>query len=185
MHPIIETILRTFSERGSETYGIEAVTQQQHALQSALWAIRSGASNELVIAALLHDLGHILGREELPENCEENLDDHHENRVYQFLKEHFGSAVAEPVRLHVAAKRYLCTVDRSYEKKLSPTSWKSFLDQGGYMSPDEMTAFEKQPSFREALELRRWDDLAKDPDEELPPIEDFVPLLNRLLRTAA
>ena len=177
----IEQIVQTFSQRGTEKYGAEAVSQLQHALQSGTLAIEEQADNELVIAALLHDIGHILGSRELPHACDDNLDDRHETIGYTFLKRHFGDRVADPVRLHVAAKRYLCTIDPDYEKKLSPTSHKSFLDQGGVMSDDEKREFENEPHFEEALLVRRWDDIAKDPNKQTPEIDDFVPRLREAL----
>ena len=94
------------------------------------------------------------------------MDDKHEFVANAWLKEHFGPEVADPIRLHVAAKRYLCTRQSSYEDALSPTSRKSYHDQGGPMSPEEMTSFESEPHYREALELRRWDDLAKETEKE-------------------
>ena len=125
MSDVIERILHTFDLRGDLAYGTEAVTQRQHALQSATLAAAEQADSSLVAAALLHDIGHILDAAELPQGIETDLDDAHEERAYQWLLRHFGPAVADPVRLHVAAKRYLCTLDPGYAEKLSPTSFKA------------------------------------------------------------
>ncbi len=92
--------------------------------------------------------------------------------------------VAEPVRLHVAAKRYLCTVEPSYASTLSPTSLKSFHDQGGEMSDSEVQEFRALPHYHLALQLRRWDDKAKDPNLETQPIDGFVSYLASCLRTS-
>jgi predicted HD phosphohydrolase len=135
-----------------------------------------------VTAALLHDIGHILTDSDLPDSCAENLDDHHEVRAHGWLEKHFGLAVADPVRLHVAAKRYLCTIDKGYEAKLSPTSRKSFQDQGGQMSDEERSAFESEPYCDEALTLRRWDDLAKDETLTTPLIEAYRDVLTSCLK---
>ncbi|MBL8888904.1 MAG: HD domain-containing protein [Planctomycetaceae bacterium] len=174
---VIERIFELFHQRGTEQYGSEAVTQLQHAIQAAILAQREQAESHLVAAALLHDVGHILGNSPLPDHESQNFDDHHENRAYPWLLEHFGKAVADPVRLHVAAKRYLCTVEPEYAAKLSPTSLKSYFDQGGPMSVTEQIAFEQEEFYSQALRLRRWDDRAKDPSVELPSIESFGDLL--------
>lgn len=182
MSKIIQTIINTFSERGNNKYGAEEVTQLQHALQSALLAEEEQASAELISAALLHDIGHIIESSVLPNHNNQNLDDLHEERAYQWLVEHFGKDVADPVRLHVVAKRYLCTKDETYEKSLSPTSYKSYLDQGGKMNMDEISKFENEPRYQESLRLRRWDDLAKIKSKETPDIEHFIPYLEKCLQ---
>jgi phosphonate degradation associated HDIG domain protein len=181
MSDIIDRILRTFDQRGDLAYGGEAVTQRQHALQAATLAAAEQAGPRLVAAALLHDIGHILDADELPAGTDTDLDDAHEERAYGWLLRHFGPPVADPVRLHVAAKRYLCTVDPAYAGKLSPTSHKSYLDQGGPMNAEERAAFEAEPHFEESLRLRRWDDLAKDPSMATLRIPAFRPALEQAL----
>ena len=121
------------------------------------------------------------GDHAIPHSDEQNLDDAHEQRAYGWIKKHFGKSVADPVRLHVAAKRYLCTVEPEYMAKLSPASLKSFYDQGGLMSQSQLDDFRDEPMAFEAVELRRWDDLAKDPHMQTPPLEEFAPLLDRLV----
>ena len=142
---IIEKIVSTFERRGDEIYAGEDVTQLQHATQCARLAAMENAPDSLIVAALLHDIGHIIQDQDLPSSCRENLDDLHEEAGHAFLKQHFGDAVLSPVRLHVAAKRYLCTVDNEYVNQLSPVSLKSLADQGGLMSPDELKQFESDP----------------------------------------
>lgn len=181
MHSVIDRILHTFDVRGDLAYGSEAVTQRQHALQSATLAEQENAEPALIAAALLHDVGHILDADELPQGDDEDLDDAHEQRAYEWLLRYYGASVADPVRLHVAAKRYLCTVEPAYESQLSPTSHKSYLDQGGPMDATEKSAFESEPYFQESLRLRRWDDLAKDPQLETPPITHFRGILESCL----
>ncbi|MBM4074779.1 MAG: HD domain-containing protein [Planctomycetes bacterium] len=182
---IVNHIVDVFNQRGSENYASEAVTQLQHAIQSALLAKRDGADEPLIAAALLHDIGHLLGTASLPNSEAQNYDDKHENKGYGWLVKHFGAQVADPVRLHVAAKRYLCTVDPNYCNILSPTSLKSFHDQGGMMSNEERATFERERYFQEALRLRRWDDEAKDPDIAIPPIEEYRELLGRICAKVA
>jgi phosphonate degradation associated HDIG domain protein len=180
-HPISLDIIRLFHQYGEGNYGSEQVSQLQHALQAACFAKRQGAESPLVAAALLHDIGHIIDGQSMPESDSENLDDAHESRAYEWLKSNFGPAVADPVRLHVAAKRYLCTTEPLYETTLSPTSLKSFHDQGGMMSQAELDDFKDERFAFEAVQLRRWDDLAKDPNMQTPTIEEFIPLLDSLL----
>ena len=181
MNPVITTIIEVFETRGTEAYGSEAVNQLEHALQCGALAVESEAPPSLVTAALLHDIGHILGEDQLPADDQTNLDDGHEERAHPWLHEHFGPAVADPVRLHVAAKRYLCTIDPGYVSTLSPTSLKSYHDQGGDMSGAERAAFEAEPHFRDAVTLRRWDDLGKTPGLVTPSIGYFVPYLEKSL----
>ncbi len=182
MHNITEKIIAVFEARGKEKYGSEAVTQLQHALQTALLAEEAKAEPALITAALLHDIGHILHEEALPTTDSENLDDFHEEVGYQWLLEYFGEEVAAPVKLHVEAKRYLCTIDETYEQNLSPTSLKSYYDQGGKMKGTEKEVFESNPFFEPAVLLRRWDDLAKEADKETPGIEHFAPYIEECLR---
>jgi len=181
MHPVLQIIQQTFTQRGTDQYGEEVVNQLQHALQSGLLAENAGASEHQIVAALLHDIGHILQDHALPADSASNLDDKHEWVGNAWLKQHFGSRVADPVRLHVIAKRYLCTKQASYQDQLSPTSLKSFHDQGGCMNEEEIRAFESEPHYAEALELRRWDDLAKEPSKQTPALEHFMPLIQRCL----
>lgn len=180
-HLPTEQVIRLFQTRGQGRYGSEQVTQLQHALQCALLAKRQGAGSALVAAALLHDLGHIIDEHDMPDSDEQNLDDAHEQRAYEWIKSNFGKQVADPVRLHVAAKRYLCTVEPEYLNQLSPASRKSFYDQGGLMNQSQLDDFRDEPFAFEAVELRRWDDLAKDPRMQTPSIEEFTTLLDQLV----
>lgn len=160
---VIDQIRNAFSQRGNQRYGSEQVTQLQHGLQCATLARESNAPAFEVTAALLHDIGHILPDDTHGAEASHGLDDHHEARGYRWLKQYFPDRVSDPVRLHVAAKRYLCTVDDSYANQLSPTSHQSYLDQGGPMSPAEVAAFEAEPYFESAIAVRRWDDTGKVP----------------------
>jgi gamma-butyrobetaine dioxygenase len=175
MHPTVAAIAEAFARRGAGRYGSEGVTQLEHALQCAAYARSEGAEAHLVAAALLHDVGHILGDDEMPTSEAESYDDRHEATGYRFLSDSFGARVADPVRLHVLAKRYLCTVDATYEERLSPTSRKSYHDQGGTLSPEELRAFEAEPFFDDAVRLRRWDDAAKDDRARPGTLSDYLP----------
>lgn len=174
-HRVTEEIVRLFRERGGSLYGGEGVSQVQHALQAAHLAELERAPPTLICAALLHDIGHLL--HDLPDDApEQGIDDRHEERAAAWLEAHFSGGVFEPVRLHVAAKRYLSR-DREYARCLSPPSALSLHLQGGPMTELEAEAFERIPYWRDAVRLRRWDDAAKDPDRPTPPVEHFLPCI--------
>jgi phosphonate degradation associated HDIG domain protein len=177
--PIVAEVLRLFRERGSSMYGGEGVTQLEHGLQAAMFAEQEGASSELVAAALLHDVGHLL--HDLPDDAPDNgIDDVHEELGARWLRERFPSEVLEPVRLHVAAKRYLCGAEPEYERSLSEPSRVSLALQGGPMSAEECDAFRRDAHFEAAVRLRRWDDLAKVIDLATPPLGHFATHLARV-----
>jgi len=176
--PALTAILHCFASRGSEQYGCEAVTQLQHALQCATWAESARESHTLVAACLLHDMGHLLHN--LGEDAaERGIDDRHEYRGVHHLRQYFPAAVTEPVRLHVNAKRYLCATQEDYWESLSPASKRSLELQGGTFSEDEALQFIEQPHAKDAVKLRIWDDLAKDPNQKTPALTYFVPVLER------
>ncbi|WP_169975797.1 phosphonate degradation HD-domain oxygenase [Tautonia rosea] len=179
----LATIRRLFLDRGHAEYGGEAVSQLQHALQAAHLARQSGAEPSLIAAALLHDIGHLL--HDLPEDAaEQGIDDHHEGLAGRWLAQHFGPAVVDPVRLHVAAKRYLCAVEPSYRDQLSPPSQLSLQLQGGPMSAEEVERFRASPHHEAAVSLRRWDDEAKDPNASVPDFDTYLPVLEAALISA-
>lgn len=164
---IVSEITDLLAKRGAAAYHGEAVSQEEHALQAALLAEREGAPNSLIVAALLHDVGHLLdGHNEDLAEC--GVDAQHEEAACAWLMRHFGPEVTEPIRLHVAAKRYLCAVDSTYLAGLSPASLMSLDLQGGPMNSEEIAEFERNPFFREALRLRSWDDAAKVMGLEVP-----------------
>jgi gamma-butyrobetaine dioxygenase len=172
---------RLFQERGQEAYLGEAVSQLEHALQSAWAAEKAGADSSLIVAALLHDLGHLLHN--LPESrALDGIDDRHEGLGARWVERWFGPAVSEPVRLHVAAKRYLCAVEEGYHEALSEASQRSLKLQGGPMSPAEVEAFRRNAHAEAAVALRRWDDEAKVPGLATPDLEHFRPHLERTVR---
>jgi phosphonate degradation associated HDIG domain protein len=174
----LDEILARFSRLGGRTYEGEGVTQLSHALQCATLAEREGAGDALVCACLLHDVGHLLNdRGETP--TARGIDDRHEHVAAACLADLFGPEITEPIWLHVEAKRWLCATDAGYAASLSEDSVRSLALQGGPLDDDAARAFEARPFAREAIALRRWDDRAKDPAMETPPIEQFVPLLVR------
>ncbi|MFM7540926.1 MAG: HD domain-containing protein [Planctomycetota bacterium] len=176
-----DEVVDLLERRGGSQYGSEAVTQREHALQCALLARQRNLGAHLVSACLLHDLGHLL--HDLPDDApERGIDDVHEDRGAAWLKSRFKPEVVEPVRLHVAAKRYLCAVDPAYLGILSPPSVKSLELQGGPMSPSEVREFQSNPHHRAAVELRRLDDEAKVPGLPTPSAPDFLTELRAAMR---
>jgi phosphonate degradation associated HDIG domain protein len=177
---IVDTIADILTRRGADSYLGEAVTMRQHMLQAAAQAEREGAPDELVAAALLHDIGHYTG-EFGDDYIEQGTDNFHEDAGAALLAPFFPSLVVECVRLHVAAKRYLCATDPTYFGRLTPASVATLALQGGPMEPDEIAAFERNPFFREAVRARIWDEAAKDPGALTPPFAHFAPVLRRVV----
>ncbi|MDX1930126.1 MAG: HD domain-containing protein [Pirellulaceae bacterium] len=168
----VEEIVNLLESRGDSQYGGEAVTQLEHALQAATLAEREQADAALISAALLHDIGHLLHN--LPDHApDDGVDDHHETSAGNFLRQHFPPAVTEPVRLHVAAKRYLCAVQPGYFEQLSQPSVVSLKLQGGPMSPEEVAVFKRLEFAEDAVRLRKWDDEAKIPEFATPGVRHF------------
>ncbi len=177
----VEEILRLFQTRGRDAYLGEPVSQAEHALQSAHLAVLEGAPDSLVVAALLHDVGHLL--HDLGDDAaDRGIDDRHERSGAAWLAKTFGPEVAEPARLHVDAKRYLCAVEPSYLEGLSPGSKLSLALQGGPMTPEEVEHFESNPHHLDAVRLRRWDDQAKIPGLKVPGLEKYTDQLTANLR---
>jgi phosphonate degradation associated HDIG domain protein len=159
---IVDEILDLFATRGACAYHGEAVSQEEHAIQAGELAEREGASNALIVAALLHDVGHLLdGQDE--DLAKHSIDGRHEEAACSWLARYFGPEVTEPIRLHVAAKRYLCTLEPAYLNGLSHASRLSLELQGGPMTSDEVAEFESNAFFEDAVRLRYWDDAAKVP----------------------
>ena len=167
---IVDTIMELFARRGATAYHGEAVSQAEHALQAADLAEREGAPDRLVVAALLHDVGHLLDGQD-DDLADRGVDGRHEEAGCAWLARHFGPEVTEPIRLHVAAKRYLCAVSPSYVDGLSPASRKSLSLQGGAMSDLERGEFESNPAHGDAVRLRHYDDAAKVPGLDVPGLE--------------
>ena len=174
--PEIQHLLET---RGHSQYGMEAISQLEHALQCAHLAEQAGETPETVVASLLHDLGHLLAAErDGADEHDTDKDDLHQFIALPFLRTVFPNAVLEPIRLHVDAKRYLCLIDPGYWAELSPASKHSLELQGGVFSEAEAEAFISQPFAAEAVRLRRYDDLAKVKDKQVPDLTHFAPHLD-------
>lgn len=177
---IVPFIADIFNRRGAESYLGEAVTMSEHMLQGAALAEQAGAPEELVAAALLHDIGHYTN-EFGDDYIDQGIDNLHEEAGAAILARFFPPVIVECVRLHVPAKRYLCATDPAYFGKLSEASVKTLALQGGPMSPEEVAEFRKHPFHREAVQVRLWDDGGKVPGMATPAFEHYAPLLQRVV----
>ena len=169
----VDEIEGLFVARGAEQYSGEPVTQLEHALQSAALAEADDASDALVTAALLHDLGHLL--HDLGDTpTARGIDDVHQYRALPFLRGTFGPDVLDPIRLHVDAKRYLCATREGYFAALSDDSKRALGLQGGIFNEGQAEAFIAQPGAADAVRLRLWDDSAKTAGAPTPPLSHFL-----------
>jgi gamma-butyrobetaine dioxygenase len=171
----VERIGELFAGPGARDHLGEPVPIGEHMLQAGALAEAAGAEGALVAAALLHDIGHLLGEEE--------DEDRHGQAGASWLRQWFGDTVTEPVRLHVPAKRYLCAADAGYFGLLSAESVRTLSLQGGPMTTAEVAAFEALPFSRDAVAVRRWDDQAKDTMVTPPRFAHFAPLLEAFVRS--
>jgi phosphonate degradation associated HDIG domain protein len=179
----VDEIHRIFHTRGAQAYFGEDVSMTQHGLQAAYFAQQEGAPAALVIAALLHDIGHLLAV--VPDDIAEwTVDVHHEELGSRWLAQRFRPEVSEPVRLHVRAKRYLCATDAKYFAKLSSASVHTLKLQGGPMAPEEIAKFESAHYSRQAVRVRHWDDQGKVAGLTTPPLEAYSALIESLTTRA-
>jgi phosphonate degradation associated HDIG domain protein len=170
---LMEEISAIYEGSGARPYGLHHINQRQHALQAAALAEAQGLSSAMVIACLLHDVGHMV--HDLGENsAAHGVDDRHEAVGAAWTAARFGPGVSEPVRLHVAAKRYLCAAEPDYAAGLSKESRISLALQGGAMSAAEQQDFLALPFAREAVALRRIDERAKDPKAVTPTLREIL-----------
>jgi phosphonate degradation associated HDIG domain protein len=176
---VMNRIAHLYEHAGRKPYDggrRESVTALEHALQCAQLAEWAGADGPLVAAALLHDIGDLAA----PAADTDAADNRHELRALEVLRGAFGPEVLDPIRLHVAAKRYLVATEPGYRATLSPASLLSLSLQGGPMSEAEQRRFEDEPFAPQAVLLRRWDDAAKTPGKATPSIDYYLALLDEV-----
>ena len=177
---IVSLLFQFLKEKGQNNYD-ERVTQYQHAIQTAFLAMEEKAPESLVVAALLHDIGHLVADEKHAMENFRTEDLFHEEVAADFLNELFPASVIDPIRLHVPAKRYICTKDKNYLESLSNASKRSFQLQGGFMSEEVLAEFEKEPFYKDATRLRKWDDDGKVQQKQVPEIEMYAAVVEKLL----
>jgi phosphonate degradation associated HDIG domain protein len=170
----LQEVQNLLLRRGQNQYGMEAVSQLEHALQCAHLAEQANETSETIVACLLHDFGHLLAAERNDSiDHDTKVDDLHQFIALPFLRSIFPDAVLEPIRLHVDAKRYLCLIEPSYWQDLSAASKHSLEQQGGVFDEQQAQTFIALPFAIEAVRLRRYDDLAKNPHKLVPTLEHY------------
>ena len=178
----LNEVVDLLQRRGHQQYGMEAISQLEHALQCADMAQQAGETPETIVAALLHDMGHLLAAERDGQSEHDtSKDDLHQYIALPFLRTLFPDAVLEPIRLHVDAKRYLCLMDSGYWAELSPASKHSLEQQGGVFSEQQAEVFMQQNFAAEAVRLRRYDDLAKVPAKVVPDLSHYAEHLQQVV----
>ena len=171
-----DEILGLYQKRGPDAYFGESVSMIEHALQAAYFARTATAPPALVVASLLHDVGHLI--DDVPSDIADwTTDAHHEEVGGRWLAQRFGPEVSEPVRLHVPAKRYLLATDAKYFAKLSPASIITLELQGGPMSAHEVAKFETERYYKDAVRVRQWDDQGKVAGLNTPGLDDYRTLI--------
>ena len=179
-------VIGLLERRGQIQYGMEAINQLEHALQCADLAEKAGETPEIVVASLLHDLGHLLVETRDGQQVQKTKqDDLHQYIALPFIRSLFPAAVLEPIRMHVDAKRYLCLIDPGYWASLSAASKHSLEQQGGVYSVAEASAFIAQPYAAESVRLRRYDDLAKVPAKAVPSLSFYNYHLKKVILKSA
>lgn len=177
---IVDFLEDIFERRGGEEYLGEPVTMAEHMLQGATMAERQGQDEEIIVAALLHDIGHFTS-EFGTFSMDDTEDRFHEEAGAKVLERFFPTVVTDCVRYHVAAKRYLCATRPEYYEELSEASVHSLSLQGGPMSGAEVAAFEANPNLQKIVAVRYLDDAGKHPDMQTPRFGHFAPMVQRVV----
>ena len=177
---IIKAILKAYDTCGELDYG-ENISMKEHMLQSACLAEKNGCSDQVIVASLLHDFGHLVSN--MPNDIfERGEDNYHQSAGARALEAWFPQELVNAGRLHVDAKRYLCRVKPAYINKLSEASKMTLKVQGGPMNEREVKNFEAQPGYKMALQVRVYDDLGKEEFMERPELDYYIPKLKACLK---
>ncbi len=177
---IVAFIGDIFERRGGEEYLGEPVTMAEHMLQGATIAEQNGQPEEIIVGALLHDIGHFTS--EFGTYHPDDIEDrHHEDAGAEVLEQFFPSVITDCCRYHVAAKRYLCATKPEYFNRLSAASVHTLELQGGPMSAEEVAAFEANPNLKEIIQVRYLDEAGKRADMKTPEFAHFAPIVQRMV----
>jgi len=168
---IADEIMNFYQQHGGEEYAGEKLTQLEHMVQAAQLAEEQGYDDEVILAAFLHDVGHLCE----PGHGDNEMDGFgikdHEEIGAEFLKSKgFSKKIVRLVQSHVEAKRYLTLKNPSYYEQLSEASKKTLEYQGGRMEEDEASAFEQYPLFDLIIKMRKWDEQAKIEHKRIPDL---------------
>lgn len=177
---IVAFLADIFEHRGSEEYLGEPVTIGQHMLQGATLAEKAGQPEEIIVGALLHDIGHFTSAFGTF-SMDDTQDRHHEDAGAEVLERFFPKVVTDCCRYHVAAKRYLCATRPDYFRRLSEASVHSLTLQGGPMTSEEVEEFEKNPNLQAIIAVRHLDEAGKIPNMQTPNFWHFAPMVQRLV----
>lgn len=177
---IVEFIGGIFDRRGDEEYLGEPVTMAEHMLQGATIAEQNGQPEEIIVGALLHDIGHFTSEFGMF-SMNDTEDRFHEEAGAEVLERFFPSVITDCVRYHVAAKRYLCATRPDYFNRLSEASVHSLNLQGGPMNAEEVAEFEKNPNLKQIIAVRYLDEAGKRADMETPDYWHFAPMVQRMV----
>jgi len=179
MHPFILQLIELYDAEGHHTYG-EGINQAEHGVQCAELALRAGETAEMVTAALLHDVGHLMATTDIAFGNYK-----HDSIGAEYLAPYFPPPVTEPIRQHAEAKRYLCAVEKGYLEGLSAASMDSLHCQGGLMNEEEQKAFLKEEYAEDAIKLRRWDDEGKVEELSHKTVAHYQAYMNAALSSEA
>lgn len=175
----LDELFGIYEKRGAENYIGEAISQIEHASQSAELAEKNGEDEEVILAAFFHDIGHLCGEGEEMNGYGKVS---HEKIGANYLRSlGFSEKVASLVESHVQAKRYLCAKKPEYYRKLSEASKKTLEFQGGVMTAEEVSSFEKDPLFQLSIKMRAWDEAAKEENKPLPDLNVYRVMAERHL----
>ncbi|MBO6947130.1 MAG: HD domain-containing protein [Rhodospirillales bacterium] len=183
----VDTIFEALETSGQVQYGTEPITELEHALQIADIADEMSGDEEMILAALLHDIGRVAVRQDeisdtlVPDHMGKTKDGSkgHDAAGAELLSDYFSDRILAGIRMHVAAKRYLCTVEPKYRDKISGGSETTLRMQGGLMSDEELEKFRATPFSEDAVQIRRWDDMAKIPGKPTRPLEHWRDMMSR------
>ena len=177
---IVAFIGSIFDRRGDEEYLGEPVTMGEHMLQGATIAEQDGQPEEIIVAALLHDIGHFTS-EFGTFMMDDTEDRHHEDAGAAVLERFFPKIVTDCCRYHVAAKRYLCATRPDYFNRLSEASIHSLNLQGGAMTAEEVAVFEQNPNLKDIIAVRYLDEAGKQAGMKTPDFWHFAPMVQNLV----
>lgn len=179
---IVAFLADIFARRGAEEYLGEPVTMAEHMLQAAQCAQDAGQSPAVIVAALLHDIGHFTS-EFGTYSPDDVVDKHHEDAGADVLAPFFPPLVTDCVRYHVAAKRYLCAARPEYFQKLSAASVHTLMLQGGPMDGSEVADFERNPHYRDIIKVRVYDDTGKRAGAPIKSFADYASMVQQVVDT--
>ncbi len=174
INSIVDGIFQLYEQYGADEYAGEKVSQLEHMYQAARFAMEEGYDDEVVLAAFLHDMGHLIPLQDETESMDGyGMKDHEKVGADYLRRLGFGERLCKLIASHVNAKRYLTATDSGYYEALSEASKRTLAFQGGKMDAEEARLFEEDPLFDLYIKMRRWDEAAKIEGQPVPGIAIF------------